>query len=53
MFTNEKLVEELLIQSHSLGITEKLYTLANKMRNEDRTLDFYGSIEKAFHELTK
>jgi len=51
--TNSEYVEELLIKSHSLGIQEEVYQLSKELREKDRTLDFEGSIEKAYLQLTK
>jgi len=51
--TNEKITEELLIKSHSLGIKDEVWKLASKLKEEDRTLDFNGSIQQAFEQLTK
>jgi len=51
--TNEEITEELLIKSHSLGIKDQVWELASKLKKEDRTLDFNGSIHKAYHQLTK
>jgi len=51
--TNEQFTEEILIKSHSLGIKDQVWELASKYKEEDRTLDFHGSIHKAFYELTK
>ena len=51
--TNEKLTEEILIKSHSLGIKDEVWKLASKLKEQDRTLDMYGSIQPAFEQLTK
>lgn len=51
--TNEQYTEEVLIKSHSLGIKDKVFQLASQLREEDRTLDFYGSIQTSFEILTK
>jgi len=51
--TNEKITEEVLIKSHSLGIKDKVFQLASQLREEDRTLDFYGSIQTSYEILTK
>lgn len=51
--TSEKFTEELLYESHSMGIRDDVMNLASKLREEDRTLDFHGAVEKAFHKLTK
>ena len=51
--TNEEHTEELLIKSHSLGIKDQVWELASKFKEEDRTLDFNGSIQQAFEQLTK
>ena len=52
MSTSEKNTEELLYKSHSLGITDEVFGLSKKLREEDRTLDFNGSIERAYNEIT-
>lgn len=51
--TNSEYIEELLIKSHSLGIQDEVYELSRKLREKDGTLDFIGSIEKAYFSLTK
>ena len=51
--TNEQYTEEVLIKSHSLGIKDKVFQLASQLREEDRTLDFYGSIQTSYEILTK
>lgn len=51
--TNEKLTEEILIKSHSLGIKDEVWKLASQLKEQDRTLDMYGSIQQAFEQLTK
>lgn len=51
--TNEKMTEELLIKSHSLGITDQVWELARKLQENDRTLDMHGSIHHAYEQLTK
>jgi hypothetical protein len=53
MSTSEKNTAELLYKSHSLGITDEGFGLSKKLREEDRTLDFNGSIERAYNEITK
>lgn len=52
MSTSEKNTEELLYKSHSLGIKDEVFGLSKKLREEDRTLDFNGAIEKAYKEIT-
>jgi hypothetical protein len=51
--TNSEYVEEILIKSHSLGIQDEVYELSHKLRKENKTLDFCGSIELAYNQLTK
>jgi len=51
--TNEKITEEILYKSHSLGIRTEVWELAQKFREDDSSLDTHNSIHKAFHELTK
>ena len=51
--TNSEYTEELLIKSHSLGITENVYSLSKKLREINPRLDFHSSIELAYRELTK
>ena len=51
--TAEKFTEELLYESHSLGIKDDVMSLASELREKDRTLDFHGAVELAFRELTK
>lgn len=51
--TNEQYTEEVLIKSHSLGIKDEVFELSKQLREDNPTLDFYGSIEKAFYKLTK
>tara|TARA_B110000858_G_C17732357_1_gene440782 strand:+ start:990 stop:1148 length:159 start_codon:yes stop_codon:yes gene_type:complete len=51
--TNEQFTEEVLIKSHSLGIKERVFEFAKQLRENDRTLDFYGSIQSAFDQITK
>lgn len=51
--TNEEFTEEILYKSHSLGILDNLYKCAKELREQDRTLDFNGSIEQAYYKLTK
>jgi len=50
--TQSKFTEGLLYESHSLGIFHEVTNLSKKLRAEDRTLDFDGSIEKAFNKLS-
>jgi hypothetical protein len=51
--TNEQITEEILIKSHSLGIKDEVWKLASQLKEQDRTLDMYGSIHQAFEQLTK
>ena len=51
--TNEQYTEELLIKSHSLGITDQVFELSRQLQEQDRTLDMHGSIQQAFERLTK
>jgi hypothetical protein len=51
--TNEQYTEELLIKSHSLGIKDDVFNLSKILREEDRTLDFHGSIYKAYEQIIK
>jgi len=51
--TNSELTEELLIKSHSLGITEDVYSLSKELREINPRLDFDSSIELAYRHLTK
>lgn len=51
--TAEKFTEELLYQSHSLGIRKEVMNLASELRQQNRTLDFNGAVEQAFTKLTK
>jgi hypothetical protein len=53
MSTTSKFTEGLLYESHSLGIFHEVFDLSKKLRDDDRTLSFDGSIEKAFYQLTK
>jgi|TARA_B110000902_G_scaffold240011_1_gene289142 hypothetical protein len=50
--TKSKFTESLLYESHSLGIFHDVLDFSKKLREEDRTLDFDGSIEKAFNKLS-
>lgn len=50
--TQSKFTEGLLYESHSLGIFQEVFALSKQLREEDRTLDFDGSIEKAFYTLS-
>ena len=50
--TESKFTEELLYESHSLGIFHEVSDLSKQLREEDRTLNFHSSIEKAFHIIT-
>lgn len=49
--TTSKFTEEILYKSHSLGIRDEVFDLSRQLREQDRTLDFDGSIEKAFNRL--
>ena len=51
--TNSEYTEELLIKSHSLGITENVYSLSKELRKTNPRLDFDTSIELAYRQLTK
>jgi hypothetical protein len=51
--TQSKFTEGLLYESHSLGIFNEVLLVSKQLREDDRTLDFDGSIEKAFNQLTK
>lgn len=51
--TNSEYTEELLIKSHSLGITEEVYSLSKELREYNPRLDFDASIELAYRQLTK
>ena len=51
--TAEKFTEEILYQSHSLGIRKEVMELASELREKDRTLNFNGAVEEAFNKLTK
>jgi len=51
--SSEKDTEELLIKSHSLGISHDVFKLSSELRSQDRTLNFYGSIEEAYKILTE
>lgn len=51
--TNSEYTEELLIKSHSLGITENVYSLSKELRETNPRLDFHASIELAYRRLTK
>jgi hypothetical protein len=51
--TTEQFTEELLYKSHSLGIKDDVFELSKQLREDNPTLDFYGSIEKAFYKLTE
>ena len=52
MSTSEKYTEELLYKSHSLGIRDAVLGLSKELREQDRTLDFNGAVEKAYREIT-
>jgi hypothetical protein len=52
IMTTSKFTESLLYESHSLGIFHDVLDFSKKLREEDRTLDFDGSIEKAFNKLS-
>ena len=51
--TNSEYTEELLHKSHSLGITEDVYSLSKELREMNPRLDFDASIELAYRQLTK
>lgn len=51
--TNSELTEEILFKSHSLGITEEVYSLSRELRETNPRLDFDASIELAYRQLTK
>ena len=51
--TQSKFTEGILYESHSLGIADEVMALSKQLREGNRTLDFHGSIEQAFNQLTK
>ena len=51
--TNSELTEEILFKSHSLGITDEVYSLSKELRETNPKLDFDSAIELAFSHLTK
>ena len=51
--TNSEFTEEILIKSHSLGITEEVFSLSKELRETNPRLDLDASIELAYRQLTK
>jgi len=51
--TTEKFTEELLYESHSMGIREDVMELASTLRKENSKLNFHSAVEEAFYKLTK
>ena len=51
--TTEKFTEELLYESHSMGIREDVMELASTLRKENSKLNFHTAVEEAFYKLTK
>ena len=50
--TQSKFTEGILYESHSLGIADEVLSLSKQLREDDGSLDFHGSIEKAFRTLS-
>lgn len=51
--TNSELTEEVLFKSHSLGITQEVFSLSKELRETNPSLDFDDSIQLAYRQLTK
>ena len=45
--TNEEFTEEILWEAHNNGTYQEVTELAQKLRNEDRTLSFADSVYRA------
>ena len=51
--TNSDHLEEILHESHKLGIYDEVTTLSKELRETNPKLDLYGATELAFSKITK
>lgn len=49
--TNEEFIEEILHESHSIGIKDDVMNLAKELRETNPKLNFHTSIELSYSKL--
>ncbi len=49
--TNEDFIYELLLEAETLGIRKEVLELSNKIKEENKLIDIYTSIERAFQHM--